>query len=87
MSDEYTTMQDASAKCGIPVRTLYRLARDLGVARVKYGRHLVPTAKLGLLKRSRRGRGNPEWIANPAAAAAASVLAAKSRAQNRRAKK
>ena len=85
-SDEYTTMQEAAAYCKMPVRTVYRLARDIGVATVKYGRHLVPTKKLDTLKASRRTRGNPNWIASAEAAAGDAILAAKSRLKNRKAR-
>lgn len=85
-ADEYTTMQEAAVYCKMPVRTVYRLARDIGVATVKYGRHLVPTKKLDTLKASRRGRGNPNWIASAEAAAGDAILAARSRLKNRKAR-
>ena len=85
-ADEYTTMQDAASYCRMPVRTMYRLARDLGFETVKYGRHLVPTSKLDTLKAKRRGIGNPNWTASPEAAAACAVLASRSRAKNRKAR-
>lgn len=84
--DEYTTMQEAAVYCKMPVRTVYRLARDIGVATVRYGRHLVPTRKLDTLKASRRTRGNPNWIASAKSAADDAILAAKSRLRNRKAR-
>lgn len=84
MKEEYATMQEAAAYCKMPVRSVYRLARDMGLEVVKYGRHLVPSKKLPALKAGRRGRGNPEWIANSAAAAEAAIAAAKSRVKKKR---
>lgn len=85
-ADEYATMREAAAYCKMPVRTVYRLSRDIGVATVKYGRHLVPTKKLDTLKASRRTRGNPNWIASSKSAADDAILAAKSRVRNRKAR-
>lgn len=84
MKEEYATMQEAAAYCDMPVRSVYRLARDMGLEVVKYGRRLIPAKKLSALKAGRRGRGNPDWIANSAAAAEAAIAAAKSRARKKR---
>jgi hypothetical protein len=78
-SDPYLTMKDAAAACGLSLRTMYSLAGDLGVIEVRYGRNLIPRAKLPEIKAAKRPRGNPRWIEDPAAASAAAKKGARKR--------
>jgi len=61
MKDKFVTIQDAAVFCKMPVRTCYRLARDLKLTTVMYGRHLVPAESLPVMAANRRGIGNPTW--------------------------
>lgn len=61
MSEKFLTIQDASKRVGVPVRTLYRLARDLKVIEKIYGRIVLPSECLPALKAGKRSIGNPNW--------------------------
>jgi hypothetical protein len=61
MKTEFVTIQEAAKFCKIPVRTCYRLARDLKLMTVMYGRCLVPSDRLPQMRESKRGIGNPNW--------------------------
>lgn len=78
-TDDWLTLVDASAELGIPMATIRRLARDLGVMEVIFGVQVVRKRDLETLRKNRRRVGNQRWIADGEEAAADSLKAVASR--------
>ena len=87
MKEDFLTVKRAAELCDVSARTMYRLARDMGVLVVKYGVYLVAAENIPLLKKSKRTRGNPGWINNSELAAEAQAAALQSRMERIRAAK
>ena len=83
-TDDWLPVIDAGRQLGIDKATALRIARRLGIVETIWGVNVVRRADLDRMREDRRAPGNPQWIADGDAAAAAALRAVASRESRRR---
>lgn len=79
-TDDWTTLSDVIAETGVPQKTVYRIVDRLDIGEWIFGVRCVRKTDVPRIVEARSPtKGNPTWVIDGDAAAAAAILAVESR--------